>query len=255
MEWIRKLGEHSLNGIEGLGRIWLLLWATLKWLVRRWPRREVLIEQFYRIGNRSVPVVLTTGAFTGMVLAVQTYDQFKRLSVQTLVGAVVGLSMVKELGPVLTGVMLAGRVGASFTAEIGTMKVTEQIDALRCLATDPVQYLILPRLIGCVVLAPLLTGMADIIGMIGGYVIGVELFHIDQFYYIEHTLRNVTGWDVASGLIKSAFFGLLIAIIPCYKGFTCSEGAEGVGKATTEAVVITCIAILISDFFLTLLLG
>jgi phospholipid/cholesterol/gamma-HCH transport system permease protein len=249
-----RTGSRCLEGIQGTGRISILFAQTIAWLFRRLPPRSVLAEQFYQIGNLSLPVVLTTGAFTGMVMAAQTYFQFRRLGVQTMVGAVVGVSLVKELGPVLTALMLAGRVGAAMAAEIGTMRVTEQIDALETLATDPVHYLVLPRFLACLLLTPILTIMADAIGMLGGYLVAVPVYHVDHHFYIQNTLVNVTPYAVMTGIIKSFVFGAIIALVSCYKGFYAREGAEGVGKATCEAVVASCILVLVSNFFMTLAL-
>jgi phospholipid/cholesterol/gamma-HCH transport system permease protein len=214
---------------------------------------RVLLDQMHRIGNASVPVVLTTGLFTGMVLAVQTFSQFSRISgMQNMIGAVVLVSMVKELGPVLTGLMLAGRVGAAMAAEIGTMKVTEQIDALKSLATDPVRYLVLPRFLSCVLLMPVLAIMSNFIGIVGGYFVAVRGLSVDEFFYVDNSLAWLKISDVVSGLIKSSCFGALICVVCCYRGFNAGAGAEGVGKATTQAVVTSCILILLADFFLTL---
>jgi phospholipid/cholesterol/gamma-HCH transport system permease protein len=214
----------------------------------------VLVNQFYQIGNRSVPVVLTTGLFTGMVIAIQTYYQFRRVQLETMVGAVIAVSMVKELGPVLTALMLAGRVGAAMSAELGTMTVTEQVDALRAMSVDPIRFLVLPRFVACVLLAPILTVLSDTIGIIGGYLVGVEALGIDRFFYIEMTLQWLELWDIMGGLIKASCFGAIICVVCCYNGLTARAGAEGVGRATTCSVVTSCIMILIADFFLTVLM-
>ena len=249
-----RIGRDCIEAIEGVGRISILFAQTLAWLFRRLPQRPALAEQFYQVGNLSLPVVLTTGAFTGMVMAAQTYFQFRRFGVQTMVGAVVGVSLVKELGPVLTALMLAGRVGASMAAELGTMRVTEQIDALETLATDPVHYLVLPRFLACLLLTPVLTVMADAIGMLGGYLVAVPVYQVEQHFYIHNAIENVTVYAVMTGVIKGFVFGGIIAMVACYKGFYSREGAEGVGRATCEAVVATCILVLVSNFFLTLAL-
>ncbi|MEW6355635.1 MAG: ABC transporter permease [Planctomycetota bacterium] len=251
--WFRATGAAVLTGIEAVGGLAVLFARTVTGLFRKRPRRRVVLEQMHQVGNKSLPVVLTTGAFTGMVLAAQTYFQFRKLAgMEAQVGAVVGVSLVKELGPVLTALMLAGRVGAAITAELGTMRVTEQIDALETLGTDPVRYLVTPRFLSCFLLLPLLTVMADVIGMIGGYLVAVEVYGVDSHYYVEHTCLNVTAYAVTAGVIKSFVFGTIIAMVACYKGFHSKGGAEGVGRATCESVVAACIAILISNFFLTL---
>ncbi|NOZ20770.1 MAG: ABC transporter permease [Planctomycetes bacterium] len=251
--WFRATGATVLAGVELVGGVTVLFGRTVAGLFQKWPRRGVISEQMHQIGNKSLPVVLTTGAFTGMVLAAQTYFQFRRLAgMEAQTGAVVGVSLVKELGPVLTALMLAGRVGAAITAELGTMRVTEQIDALETLGTDPVRYLVVPRFLACFLLLPLLTVMADAIGMLGGYLVAVKVYGVDAHYYIEHTRYNVTAYAVMTGVIKSFVFGAIIAMVACHKGFHSKGGAEGVGRATCESVVAACITVLISNFFLTL---
>ncbi|MBI3098877.1 MAG: ABC transporter permease [Planctomycetes bacterium] len=248
------LGRTSIDLVRQLGGYARLAGRAVTASFGRWPRRRVLLEQAIRVGNESLPVVLTTGIFTGMVLAVQSYSQFKRVELQSLVGAVVGLSMTRELGPVLTGLMLAGRVGAAMAAELGTMKVTEQIDALEAMATDPVRYLVLPRFLACLLLTPLLTALVDVIGCLGAYFVTVDILGVDRHFYIQNALEWVFPWAIISGLLKAAVFGGIIAVVCCYKGLHAEAGAEGVGKATTQAVVASCILILLSDFMLTVLM-
>jgi phospholipid/cholesterol/gamma-HCH transport system permease protein len=240
--------------LQGLGKISLMTREALVSLFRFRGAWANFIYQLYFIGVKSQSVVLITGAFTGMVLCAQTYFQFHKVKMDTATLAVVSVSMCSELGPVLTALMVAGRVGAAMAAELGTMKVTEQIDALRTLATHPVDYLVVPRLTASVVSLPLLTAEAITVGIISGYVVGVYLLGIDPTYSYTNMLKYTNGTDVLTGLIKSVIFGVIIAIIGCYKGMTCGEGAEGVGRATTEAVVYASITILISNFFLTLFL-
>ena len=199
--------------------------------------------------------VLVIGAFTGMVLGAQTYFQFHKVKMDTASLAVVGVSMCSELGPVLTALMVAGRVGASMAAEIGTMRVTEQIDALRTLATHPVDFLVVPRLIAAHIALPMLTIESIVMGIGAGYLVGVYLLGIDPTYLWYNMLRYTHDVDLMIGLIKAFIFGGIIALIGCYKGMTCRLGAEGVGQATTEAVVYASITILIANFFLTLVMG
>lgn len=217
---------------------------------RPWHLR-MLLQQAEQVGVQSLPVVLLTALFTGMVLALQSYIVFHRFSAESLTGLVVSMSVVRELGPVLVGLMVAGRIGASFAAELGTMRVSEQIDALWTLSTDPVRYLIIPRLIAVTLMMPLLVIVADFVGIYGGYAISVHLLDQNPAVYIENTTQYMELSDFYSGLVKAAFFGLLIGIIGCTEGFNCKGGAEGVGIATTRAVVISCMSILISDYFLT----
>lgn len=241
--------------IEGLGRLALLAQETIASLFTLKVTWKDLLYQIYFVGVKSQSVVLITGAFTGMVLAAQTYSQFHKVKMDTASLAVVSVSMCSELGPVLTGLMVAGRVGAAIAAELGTMKVTEQIDALRTLATHPVDYLVVPRLLALHIAMPLLTAEAITVGIAAGYFVGVYLLDIDATYLWYNALKYTGVPDVAVGLIKGLFFGGMVALIACYKGMNCGQGAEGVGRATTESVVYASITILISNFFLTLVLG
>lgn len=241
--------------LEGLGRITLLAKEAVVSLFRSRIAWRDFIFQIYFMGVKSQSVVLITGAFTGMVLGAQTYFQFHKVKMDTAMLAVVSVSMCSELGPVLTGLMVAGRVGAAIAAELGTMRVTEQIDALRTLATHPVDYLVVPRLLAAHIVLPLLTAEAITIGIAAGYVVGVYLLGIDPAYLWSNMLKYTSTSDVAIGLIKSFIYGGIVALIGCYKGMTCGEGAEGVGRATTESVVYSSITILIANFFLTLSLG
>ena len=241
--------------LEGLGKLTFLTKDTLGSLLTFKVAGRDLLYQIYFAGVKSQSVVLITGAFTGMVLAAQTYLQFHKVKMDTATLAVVSVSMCSELGPVLTGLMVAGRVGAAIAAELGTMRVTEQIDALRTLATHPVDYLVVPRLLALHAALPLLTAESIAVGIGAGYVVGVYLYGIDPTYIWYNMLKYTGDVDVVAGLIKAFIFGGIIAIISCYKGMSCGEGAEGVGRATTEAVVYSSITILISNFFLTLVLG
>lgn len=250
----RRTGFRFFLTIEQLGALGNLFRDTLRVIVQDPPKIHQVFRQMYSIGVMSLPVVLITGGFTGAVLAVQTYYQFHKLTMESGVGIIVGLSMTNELGPVLTSVMVAGRVGAAMAAELGTMRVTEQIDALKSLATNPVQYLIAPRFIACVTLIPLLTVFSIFVGIVGGYIVGVEMKGINATFFIENLLYFTTATDLYNGVTKSIYFAAVIALVSCFKGFTCAEGAEGVGRATTEAVVLSCITILILDFFLSVLL-
>jgi phospholipid/cholesterol/gamma-HCH transport system permease protein len=223
-------------------------------LLTRRPSFHDLVYQLYFIGIKSMSVVLVTGAFTGMVLCAQTYFQFHKVKMDTATLAVVSVSMCAELGPVLSALMVAGRVGAAMAAELGTMRVTEQIDALRTLATHPVDYLVVPRVLATTIAMPLLTVGSITLGIIAGFLVGVYLLGIDPVYSYNNMLKYTDPGDVIQGVVKSTIFGVIIALIGCYKGLGCREGAEGVGRATTEAVVFASITILISNFFLTLVL-
>jgi phospholipid/cholesterol/gamma-HCH transport system permease protein len=240
--------------LTGLGRIAALAREALMSLLTFKVAWRDLLYQIYFIGIKSQSVVLVTGAFTGMVLGAQTYFQFHKVKMDTATLAVVGVSMCSELGPVLTALMVAGRVGAAIAAEIGTMRVTEQVDALRTLATHPVDYLVVPRLLASMIALPLLTIEAITIGISASYLVGVHLLGIDPVYSWYNMLKYTGDIDVCIGLTKAFVYGGIIALVGCYKGMSCGAGAEGVGRATTEAVVFSSIAILVSNFFLTLAL-
>ncbi|SPE52622.1 putative ABC transporter permease protein RF_0080 [Verrucomicrobia bacterium] len=241
--------------IEGLGRLTLLAKEVAASLFRWRVAWNDFLYQLYFIGVKSQSVVLITGAFTGMVLGAQTYFQFHKVKMDTATLAVVSVSMCSELGPVLTGLMVAGRVGAAIAAELGTMRVTEQIDALRTLATHPVDYLVVPRLLALHAALPLLTAESIAVGIGAGYLVGVYLLGIEPTYLWDNMIRYTNPSELVIGMIKAFIFGGIVALIGCYKGMTCGEGAEGVGRATTEAVVFSSITILITNFFLTLTLG
>jgi phospholipid/cholesterol/gamma-HCH transport system permease protein len=241
--------------IVGLGRIAVLCSETAGSIFRRKTSWRDLTYQIYFIGVKSQAVVLITGAFTGMVLCVQAYLQFHKVKMDTASLALVSVSMASELGPVLTALMVAGRVGAAIAAELGTMRVTEQIDALRTLAAHPVDYLVVPRVSATIIAMPLLTGESITIGIGAGYLVGNYLLGIDPAYLWHNMYRYTDAPDLLTGYIKAVIFGAIIGLIGCYKGLTCPQGAEGVGRATTEAVVYSSITILICNFFLTLVLN
>ena len=241
--------------LGGLGRIAVLAKEAIASLFTFKVAWRDLLYQMYFIGVKSQSVVLITGAFTGMVLAAQTYFQFHKVKMDTATLAVVGVSMCSELGPVLTGLMVAGRVGAAIAAELATMRVTEQIDALRTLATHPVDYLVVPRLLAAHIVMPVLTVEAIALGIGAAYLVGVLLLGIDPAYSWYNMIKYTAVTDMVIGLLKAFTYGGIVAIVGCYKGLNCREGAEGVGQATTEAVVYASITILIANFFLTLVLG
>ena len=214
-----------------------------------YPR--AILRQMVDIGYYSLPVVGLTAIFTGMVLALQSYTGFSRFEAESAVATIVVLSMTRELGPVLAGLMVAGRVGASMAAEIGTMRVTEQIDALTTLSTDPFKYLVWPRLIAGLLMLPLLVIVADIIGVFGGYIVGIYKLGFSPYEYISNTFEFLETEDVVSGLVKAAVFGFLVALMGCYQGYHSEGGAQGVGAATTKAVVSASILILTANYVVT----
>jgi phospholipid/cholesterol/gamma-HCH transport system permease protein len=248
------IGSFSITFIQETGKITLLLWKALVLIFQRPLNLKNILKQMEEVGIKSIPVVLITGAFTGAVLALQSYTGFKRFNAETFVGTVVALSITRELGPVLTGLMVSGRVGSSMAAELGTMQVTEQIDALYTLAVNPIKYLIVPRLLAALIMMPVLVIFADLIGILGGYFVSVKVLHSNPYIYMERTWDYLELNDIYSGLFKAGVFGIIIATISCYQGFFTEGGAEGVGRATTKAVVLSCLLILIFNYIITALL-
>jgi phospholipid/cholesterol/gamma-HCH transport system permease protein len=251
---ITDAGAVVTNAFIAVGDFAQFAARTFRWMFTRLPRRETLLPNFFEVGVLSLPVVALTGTFIGMVLAVQSYFQFKQLGLETRLGAVINMSLVRELGPVLAATMLAGRIGSRLAAQLGTMRVTEQIDALDSMGANPIHYLVVPRFLACLFAIPSLTIMADFMGVVGGYVYSVGVLGIDKHHYLYNSQQFVATWDFTSGVFKSFFFGAIIALISCYRGFTCRPGAEGVGQAATAAFVHSFVLILASDLFLNIFL-
>ena len=250
--WIADWGAVVIDAISSMGQLALFSWSTMRWLLTRLPKRETLVPILYEVGVLSLPVVALTGTFIGMVLAVQSYAQFRQLGFETRLGAVINMALVKELGPVLAATMLAGRVGSSIAANLGTMRVTEQIDALACMGANPIQYLVVPRFLACLFMIPVLTIMADFMGIVGGYFYSVLVLGIDKHHYWHNSEQVVGCWELFTGVLKSTFFGGAIALVSCHQGFHCSAGAEGVGKATIASFVYSFVIILLLDLFLNI---
>ncbi|HEX9191451.1 MAG TPA: ABC transporter permease [Candidatus Deferrimicrobiaceae bacterium] len=248
---VERLGERVYVMVQELGAIFTLFLQFLSWVPR--PPSEIrnILKQMEEVGVRSMPVVLVTATFTGMVLALQSYSGFQRFQATSFVGSVVALSITRELGPVFAGLMVSGRVGAAMAAELGTMKVTEQIDALVTLATNPVKYLVVPRVVAATLVLPVLVVFADFVGILGGYFVSVYLLGSNPYVYVAKTYQYLELKDIYTGLVKASVFGMLIAIISCHHGFVAEGGAEGVGRATTRAVVASSMMVLISDYFMT----
>jgi phospholipid/cholesterol/gamma-HCH transport system permease protein len=246
-----RFGRAVLAGVEEMGKVILLFISVLSWMFRPPLKLHNIFRQMEFVGVKSIFVVVLTGTFTGMVLALQSYHGFRMFSAESLVGGTVALSMTRELGPVLTALMVTARAGSAMAAELGTMRVTEQIDALYAMAANPVKHLIVPRVIAGVLMTPLLTVVSDFVGVLGGYFVGVHILGINPGVFLKNITRLVDLNDIYNGLVKAACFGLILSLIGCYKGFNTYGGAEGVGRATTEAVVLASITILISDYFLT----
>lgn len=251
MRWLEKMGRGVLNLLTEIGAISILFAKAVQSLFHRPVGFRNIIKQMENVGVGSLPVVMITATFTGMVLALQSHHGFRRFNAESLVGTVVALSMTRELGPVLTGIIVAGRAGAAMAAELGTMKVTEQVDALTTLAVNPVKYLVSPRLLAGILMLPLLTIFSDFIGILGGYIASVELLDANPGVYLRRTTQYLQWEDIWGGLLKASVFGMIISTVSCYKGFQSEGGAEGVGRATTGAVVLSEMLILISNYFLT----
>ena len=249
--WLRELGRQSMVLASNAGGIAFLLGDTFHAIFKTKIRWNATIDQMYKIGVTSLPLVLLTALFTGVVLSLQSAYQLKLFAAQQFTSDLVALSITRELGPVLTGMVIAGRVGAAIAAELGTMKVTEQIDAMRALAVNPVRYLVVPRFLAGFFMLFILTIYADIIGMLGGYLICVFKLGISSHQYIKRSIHVLMIKDVMTGLIKAFFFGGITALVGCYFGFNAENGAEGVGRATTLAVVTTLILIIASDAVFT----
>lgn len=248
---IEKFGKTIIDFVSAAGGLFNLLLQTIRWSFSRPLKLERLFYQMEFIGVRSLFVVILVSTFTGMVLALQTYTGFRRFGAESMMGAVVALSLCRELGPVLSSIMVTARAGSAMAAEIGTMRVTEQIDALFVMAVNPIKYLVVPRVLASIFVVPILTIISDYTGIVGGYLVGVKLLNVNEGVYINRTIEILELSDIYNGLFKSAVFGLLLSVIGCYKGYYTSGGARGVGKATTEAVVLACVVIFIADYVLT----
>jgi phospholipid/cholesterol/gamma-HCH transport system permease protein len=252
VRYIEKIGRTTNNLLADFGQFCDFVARTVYWVLGsggRWKSIRLLLPQLYEIGVKSIPVIGVTGAFIGMVMAVETYSQFKAIGQEDRLGSVIFLSVVKQIGPVLASVMLAGRVGGALAAELGTMNVTEQLDALRVMGTDPIQFLVVPRFIACLILTPMLTIYSDITGILGGWFISVKILGVPSWPFWHYASTGVEMWQINEGIIKSIFFGGAIGLISCYKGFHCGAGANGVGRACTDSFVASFICIIIMNFF------
>ncbi len=244
--------------MAGFGRFVSFSAATAQWTVLRvdrWCRWRLLGPQLSSVGVASIPVIAMTGAFIGMVLALEGYAEFESLGQEGRLGGIINISVTKQIGPVLAAVMVAGRVGGSLAAELGTMRVTEQLDALRVMAADPIPHLVVPRVVACVLMTPFLTIYSDILGVWGGWLISVKFYGVSSWDYWEFTRSIVGWWEPFSGLVKSVFFGASFGLIACYNGFNSRPGAAGVGRAATEAFVQSFLAIIVLNLLLARVLN
>ncbi len=254
LDWVALLGAAVLGFVGYIGEVSLFALNGLSHIFRPPYYPRLVGKAFMDIGYFSLPVVALTALFTGMVLALQSYTGFSRFGAESAIASVVVLSVTRELGPVLAGLMVSGRAGAAMAAELGTMRVTDQVDALSTLSTDPMKYLVAPRLLAGVIALPLLVVLADILGVAGGYLVATEKLGFSSGVYLSSTFSNLEAQDVISGLIKAAVFGFVIALMGCFNGYRSKGGAQGVGTATTTAVVSASILILALDYILTQLL-
>lgn len=249
-----RFGQIILDWLESLGRSVIFLWRTAIGVFMPPFRFGLLLEQVRQIGVNSTLVISLIGLFTGAVLAVQGEYTLNKFGATAYVGSAVALSLIRELGPVLTALMVIGRAGSAITAELGIMRITEQIDALRSMAVDPIRYLMVPRVLAGLIAVPILSSLFIVVGIGGGYIVAVGLLGLSGGTFVSQMVEAVTSTDVYSGMIKSVVFGLIFGWVACYKGYTCGFGAVGVNRATTQAVVTASVAVLVVDYFLTTIL-
>lgn len=249
--FIHRVGRRTLDTVQEVGRMQLfMLQAMGLFFVPPYYIRNIF-RQAYFIGVRSCSIILLTGAFTGMVLGLQGYYTLRKFGAESALGSAVALSLIRELGPVLTALMVTGRAGSAITAEIGIMRITEQLDALDTMAINPIQYVVMPKMIAGVISVPLLTAIFDVIGILGGYLVGVILLGVSSGSYFSGMVQSVESLDVNGGIVKSLVFGLTVTLVACFKGYTTARGAEGVSAATTQAVVLSSVLVLAWDYILT----
>ena len=248
---VAGFGRNTLLIVGEMGRMMVFLISTVAWMVRPPFRFLQVLKQIHFIGVKSLFVIVLTGAFTGMVLGLQGYYSLRKFGAEGLLGSAVALSIIRELGPVLSALMVTGRAGSAMTAEIGIMRITEQIDALDTMAVNPMQYLIAPKVLASVLIMPMLCSIFDLIGIYGGYLVGVELLGVSSGAYTSSMESSVEWKDVYGGFLKAVSFGVIVSWVCTYKGYHTTMSAEGLGTATTEAVVLSSVLILIWDYFLT----
>ena len=251
---ISSLGKATISFLEGWGHAWVFLIRTIKSIFIRPFRFVLLLEQLRSIGTDSLIVISLIGGFTGAVLAVQAEYTLSKFGATAFAGSAVALSLIRELGPVLTALMVTGRAGSAMTAELGIMRITEQVDALRSMAINPIQYLIVPRFLAGIIAMPILCAVFICVGIGGGYIVGVGLLGLSSGTFVGQMVSAVELFDVYSGLIKAVVFGFIFGWVSCFKGYYCGFGALGVNKATTSSVVTTSVSVLILDYFLTSIL-
>lgn len=254
IEPIERIGLSLIEATERWGKAWIFLWRSIRAFLRPPFRPQLYLKQVLQIGVNSTLVIALIALFTGAVLAVQGEYTLSKFGASAFTGPAVALSLIRELGPVLTALMVIGRAGSAVTAELGIMRITEQIDALKSMAVDPIKYLMAPRIVAGIIAMPLLCGIFNVVGIFGGYLVGVHLLGLSAGTFMSQITSAVGSVDVYSGFIKATVFGLIFGWVSCYKGYTCGFGAVGVNKATTQSVVTASVAVLIVDYFLTSIL-
>lgn len=245
------IGRHMLAFVEQAGGMVILAADALWWSMRPPYRVSLVVHQMQFVGVGSFFIVLLTGTFTGMVFSLQTVNGFARFNAESLVGGAVALALTREMAPVLAAMMTTARAASAMAAELGTMRVTEQIDALTTMAVNPVQYLVVPRIFASTLMVPMLTILFDAVGMLGAYAVAVHIMGVDEGAFIQNVQKYLEPSDILSGLVKAGVFGFLLALIACYKGYNTTGGAKGVGQATTRAVVLSSVSIFVADYILT----
>ena len=251
---LEQIGHKIIDILEELGRISQLALDTIRDILQGKTSGRLVLEQMVKIGVGSLPIALTSAAFVGMVFAMQVATEFVKFGASKYVGGVMGIAVARELAPALTGIVIAGRVAAAIAAELGTMKVTEQIDALNALGSSPIKYLVLPRFLACTFMLPLLVILADLLCFYGGYVVAVYIVKVNPVDYMTSAQQLMKMNDIFGGIIKAFVFGMILSVIACYRGLNARGGAKGVGEATTSSVVQSLIALFIANYFLTVLL-
>jgi phospholipid/cholesterol/gamma-HCH transport system permease protein len=248
---VRLLGQRSLHIVQEAGGMMIFLLEGLGLAFVPPFRVHRVLQEIYKIGVKSTLIVMLTGAFTGMVMALQGYYTLRQYGSEGALGAAVALSLIREMGPVLTGIMVSARAGSAVTAEIGIMRITEQLDALDTMAVNPLQYVVMPKLLAGVIAVPLLTAIFNVVGILGGYLVGVVLLGVSSGAYFAGMRQSVVALDINGGIVKSLVFGLTLILVACYKGYNTGQGAEGVSKATNQTVVLSAVLILAWDYVLT----
>jgi phospholipid/cholesterol/gamma-HCH transport system permease protein len=258
MKWVAAIGQIVVDQVSHFSRFIYFCIDVVAWFIRGprgGGRLGLLLPRLYLIGTKSVPIVMVAGSFVGAVVAIEMYDQFQAFGLESRVGGAIHLAVFKQIGPVLAGAMIGGRIGGAIAAEIGSMRTNDQVDALRVMGINPISHLAVPRVVACILMLPVLTVVADMLGVVGGYLVAVRGFGVEATAYWSHSAATITNWDLLGGLAKSVVFGAVIGLVSCYKGFHCRATADQVGRATTEAFVVSFITIIIANLIMAYLIN